>query len=233
MRRGRPAAVAAAAEQVADVGQERRLADAAGDQADVFAPVQVREAVAQRPPHLHALAGRHVGQQPRHLADDEIDHVHADGLAGLVEDGVVQREGPAEERVGAAGQAEHEELAGTDEAGQFGAMQTDAIGVAGQADVFDHGRRGLDEGRHVGLHLPAAPARSADFCCRRAQLRSARNGRDLPLASRPRMHRADGGAPQAHDLVLEPGQHAADLAVLALAEHDLQPGALALRSSAA
>ena len=39
----------------------------------------------------------------------------------------------------------------------------------------------------------------------------------------------DSGAAQHHDFVAQPRQHAADLAILALVEDDLHPGAFALR----
>src|SRR5436305_13970277 len=42
------------------------------------------------------------------------------------------------------------------------------------------------------------------------------------------MDGADGDALQAQHLVVELGQHPANLAVLALVQHDLQPGAFAL-----
>src|SRR5262249_5538986 len=73
-----------------------------------------------------------------------------------------------------------------------------------------------------------------DPVCRAAQ------GLQLLVAQGPRLaggepgqaHPPDGHALQSQDLVPQPGQHAADLAVLALAQDDLQPGALALAAQA-
>ena len=127
----RSVAVAACAEQFADMGQKRRLTDAAGDESNALQIVKFRETVAERTPDLDVLARLNRCQQAGQLADDEINDIDGDGLAGVVEDGVVQREGPAQQRIRVAGQAEHEELAGADGAGQLGTVQAEAIGLAG------------------------------------------------------------------------------------------------------
>src|SRR5262249_14909892 len=61
-----------------------------------------------------------------------------------------------------------------------------------------------------------------------------RTGQPAGLAGGQRadLERTQGGAAQAHDLVPQPGEHAPDLAVLALIEDDLQPGAVTLRLEA-
>src|SRR5271167_1766918 len=45
----------------------------------------------------------------------------------------------------------------------------------------------------------------------------------LAAAQVAKLYRADGDATQPHDLVAQPGQHAADLAILAFAQDDLEP----------
>src|SRR5436190_21236709 len=67
----RPPAIAASSEQVTDVGQKWRLADAAGDQGNVVAAVKFGEAVSQRPTYCQPVARPRFGEPPRHFADNE------------------------------------------------------------------------------------------------------------------------------------------------------------------
>src|SRR5947207_6281523 len=74
----RLAAVTARAEQLTDVSQERRLANAAGDQGDLFRAGGVGKAVAKRSPDFDAIAGPQMRHQARYLADYEVDDI--DGI---------------------------------------------------------------------------------------------------------------------------------------------------------
>ena len=125
------------------------MADAAGDKRDVIEIVKIGEAVSERSPHLDALAGAQRRQQASHLADDQINHIDGDRMARLVKNGVVESEGPAEKWIAMAGQTNHEELTGTNGAGQLRTVQTNAISLASEQDVFAHLDGGVDERRHV------------------------------------------------------------------------------------
>src|ERR1019366_2851532 len=87
--------IAARAKQFPDMGQERRLSDAAGDQADMIAAERFRKAVAERAPDIDGIASRQAGEQSRDFADDEIHDVDTDRLAVFAENRVVKRERPA------------------------------------------------------------------------------------------------------------------------------------------
>ena len=165
-------------------------------------------------------------QQAGHLADDEVDDVDADGSAGVVEHRVVQRERPAEERVAAAGKRSMTNWPGRMARASPG-CEADAIGVPGQPDVFDdRGSWRLQRcGHEAGVRRFAVVARPT---CAAPRVPDAEQlARTCRCGSRSSLHRADGDAPQRHHLVPELGQHAADLAVLALGQDDPQPGAVA------
>ena len=124
------ARIAALAEQFADVGQERGLSDAACHQADVDGAERFGKAVAERAPDIERVARFQAGQQSRDLADDEIDDVDTDRLAGFVENGVVQSERPAQQRIGAARHADHDELAGADRFCQCWDLQAEQVRIS-------------------------------------------------------------------------------------------------------
>src|SRR5437016_3147505 len=71
------AAVGALAEKLPRVGEERRLADTAGDQANMVDAVEIRETVAERPPEAESVAGAQRGHDGGHLADDLVADVNA------------------------------------------------------------------------------------------------------------------------------------------------------------
>src|SRR5579875_686707 len=92
----RPATIAARAQQITDVSEKRRLPDAAGDQGDMVEKVKIGEAVAKRSPYLHVVPGPQRRQQASQLADNEIHHVKGDRLSCIVENRIIQSEGPAQ-----------------------------------------------------------------------------------------------------------------------------------------
>jgi hypothetical protein len=138
---GRPAPMAALAEQLTHVGEERCLTDTTGHQAYLLAGQNVRshevwKPITKRAPDLDPFTGAHLGQEAGKLAHDQVDNVHGGGLALSIVYGVIQCEGSAEQRIRALRKAEHQELARPDGAGQFWGVETDAIRGAGQWDIF-------------------------------------------------------------------------------------------------
>ena len=77
------------------------------------------------------------GADASRVGTDVTTLVDADGFAGTVQHGVVERERPAEQRVGRAGEPEHDELPRPDRGGDLGAFEADPVGALGEPDVFD------------------------------------------------------------------------------------------------
>ena len=114
--RGASPPIAARAEQFAGVREERRLPDAARDERDAVRRADVEERLAERPPHLEAIRPRRPpASRPVILPTTRYTTSIATGLPA-VEDGVVEGERPAEERVGGVRQPEHDELPRPDRA---------------------------------------------------------------------------------------------------------------------
>src|SRR5205823_3321091 len=136
-------------EQLTKIGQKRRLPNAPGHQADMIQTGQVREAVAERSPGFERVAGTERGEQSRELAHDQVDDVHGGGLFLSVENRVVKREGPAQERIGGAGQTEHQELSRAHCPRQRGCMEPKLIRVARQSIVEGYRDVAVEESTHA------------------------------------------------------------------------------------
>ena len=99
------------------------------------------KSVAQWSPDFDSVSGFPVDHSSGQLADDNVAEVDPDRVARVVDDGVIEGEGATEQRVVAVGFPDHEELARENLASQFGAFESQAVGVLSHADLFqDAGR---------------------------------------------------------------------------------------------
>src|SRR5262245_6892820 len=206
------ATVAATAEQLAGVSQEGRLADATGHADDLVLAHEIGEAVPERSPDLDRVPGFHLHEEPSHLADDQVDDVEPGRGAARVRHRVVQREGPAQERVVLGRQSEHDELTRPDRGRDLRAVQANAIGAFGELDVLNGAGGALEDYASpgsVGTDLRSVRAFGDGNCCgwsgaligtdrrsvptgflvrvttlRRASISGRASLRDLPLGSR-------------------------------------------------
>src|SRR5262245_40973609 len=101
-------AVSSAAQGFLAEGKQRGLTDAAGDHDQVLG-CPWREAVSERTPDIEFLTGLARRESARHLAECEVDDVDRGRLPVFIEDRVVQREWPAQERIVHIGQPKHHE----------------------------------------------------------------------------------------------------------------------------
>src|SRR5262249_53535999 len=115
----RPAAVAAFAEQFANVGQIWRLPNTPGNERRVVTSAQVGEAVAKRAPDIDAIAGPQGGELAGQSTDNEVNDVEANRCSVTFQHRVVKCERTAEQRVADIRQSEHDELAGPNRRGDF------------------------------------------------------------------------------------------------------------------
>ena len=119
-------------------GHERRLPDAAGDHEQVLGRLGSKP-VSQRSPDFDPSPCGEFCQPGGQLADDQVNHVEPSRIAAAVEHSVVQRQRPAQQRIVAAGQPQHDELAGHDAPRDLGSIQPQPERVARQGRVLDDG----------------------------------------------------------------------------------------------
>ena len=139
-------AVLAAAQVFLAEGEERRLADAAGDHDQVLGRLAAESRCRAGPRRRARRPGCSCARRRGHLAEHEVDDVDRGRLARGVEHRVVERERPAQERVVEPGEPQHQELARHDPPGDLGTREADAIRVAGEPHVLDDLDAGLDGG---------------------------------------------------------------------------------------
>ncbi len=123
--------------------QKWRLADAARDERDRAGLRKRFKTVAQRPPDFQAVPCPAVGQLGGSPAHDQVDHVHADGLALRVSAHVIKGEGPAQQRVRTRAWPDHEKLAGADVSGHLGVVERQEVRISRQQTVFPNVNRSL------------------------------------------------------------------------------------------
>ena len=141
---------------------------------------------------------------------------------------VVQGQRAAQQRIVRARQPQHQELAGQNIRGNARAGQSQAIGIAGNRNVLLNNDRFLAYMVGIGgVHGQAIRSAALHEVLQRLDLFKGQGangaGRQFAEPHRPHAHTHE---PQ--HLVTHAGQQAADLAVHAFAEDDLQPGAVLL-----
>ena len=94
--------------------------------------------VSQGAPDVHGVAGLPVDHSAGQFADNDVAEVDSDRVAVVIADDVVQCERPPQQGVAATLLPDHEELSGNDLPGQLRTFQSQPVGVAGHADLFDH-----------------------------------------------------------------------------------------------
>jgi hypothetical protein len=125
-------------------GQKRRLTDAPRDHHQVLDGPRV-EAVPQRTPDLQSLPGPQLGQPRGQFPFDQIDHIDGERTTGRIRHGLVQRQRPADQRIVAAFQSQHQELARQKSLRHLRTGESQSKRVPRQRHVLDDPHRPLQQ----------------------------------------------------------------------------------------